>query len=290
MRRTRVSFLLLVGIGVTVEAASGFSAWRGLASLASCYWAWFPGAGVPQRTCTRSIPLVGFHLFVPVTVLGSVVVASIAMGLARGIGLAISARRVRAAIGPLVPQLSPFLKEATRASGAKHVELRRNDRPFAACVGILRPSIVVSTGLLGRLGHDELVAVLAHEERHRRRQAPLRQVVARSAVRALFLFPTLHQLLDAHLVDEEVLADQEASAVAGRTPLVTALARLSSASAVPSPWAAITGTAAMDQRLFALEHGNPERSSVRCAPLAVSLGCLCVLVLLIAWMPVAGLR
>lgn len=288
MRPVGHSFVLLVAVGLGAEVAGAYLAWLGLHTMAGCYWSWFPGAGLPSAACTRPIVGFGFHLFVPEALLGALVVASLVLGMGSIARLLRGARRVRSGVGAEI-SLPTRVSEATGTAKARRVELREAAEPYAACAGMLRPVVIVSTGLVSLLGHDELVAVLAHEERHRRRLAPLRQVFARSTTKALFFLPVLLDLLEAHLVDEEVLADQEATCIAGRHALVTALARLSNVNVLTPPAAAITGTVALAERLDALYRGTVERQQVPRVHLVVSALCLACLAVLVVWMPAIGL-
>ena len=180
---------------------------------------------------------------------------------------------------------------AAQRTGDGAVELRRHAEPYALCIGLARPVVVVSTTLLEMLTSEELVAVVAHEQRHRRRRAPLRELAATAIVGALFFLPTLDDLADAHRVDEEVVADHEAVLVAGRRPLVHALAKLTDlAVLMPSPAVAITGADTLGARLYALQHGSLAPLRLHRRRLALSVAAVAALLLVAVWMPAAGTR
>jgi Zn-dependent protease with chaperone function len=107
-----------------------------------------------------------------------------------------------------------------------------DDRPQAFCAGIVRPRIYVSTGTLRRLRPDELEAVLAHEEHHRRRRDPLRIAVARMLGHALFFVPVLRRLSDRYCAMAELAADAAAvrTTRGGGATLASALLRFSASS------------------------------------------------------------
>ena len=186
---------------------------------------------------------------------------------------------------------SRTLAVAAQRTGDGAVELRRHAEPYALCIGLARPVVVVSTTLLEMLTSEELVAVVAHEQRHRRRRAPLRELAATAIVGALFFLPTLDDLADAHRVDEEVVADHEAVLVAGRRPLVHALAKLTDlAVLMPSPAVAITGADTLGARLYALQHGSLAPLRLHRRRLALSVAAVAALLLVAVWMPAAGTR
>jgi hypothetical protein len=95
----------------------------------------------------------------------------------------------------------------------------------AFCAGLLRPQIFLSTGTLRQLRDDELEAVLAHEEHHRRRRDPLRIAVARVFGHAFFFLPILRRLSDRYCAMAELAADDAAvrTAPGGSATLASAL-------------------------------------------------------------------
>ena len=62
--------------------------------------------------------------------------------------------------------------------GWRHLQVVASDEVLCFCIGLLRPRIVVSTGLVELLDQAELEAVLAHEASHQRRRDPMRLMVA----------------------------------------------------------------------------------------------------------------
>lgn len=99
--------------------------------------------------------------------------------------------------------------------------------------------------------------------------------------------PVLHDLVDAHLLDEELPPDREAIAVAGTKPLAEALNRLWRHQLDLQP---LTGIAAgsLADRLHVLD-GTPFTTlTVGRSRLALSILGLAVVVAVVVWMPVAG--
>lgn len=291
-RRPGRSFAVLVGIGAGLELGAAVAAFFGLGTMARCYWAWFPGVGRPRFpwACTRPIAGAGFHLFVPVAILLGVLWTTVVLAGLRAVVLSRSVRRADLVLGRRVPEVPDELATAAMLARAERVELRDDDEPFALCIGMLRPRVAVSTGLLRHLGREELAAVLAHEELHRRRRAPLRQLVARVTARALFFVPLLDDLLEVHLVEEEILADRTSSLIVGRRALALALSKLSSSPISIVGASGFGRVPALPYRVRALEDGSmplPRLGLPRVVMSGISLGALVVLVV---WMPLSGLH
>jgi hypothetical protein len=289
-RRPGRSFALLVGIGAGLELGGAGVAFFGLGTMAECYWAWMPGIARPRfpLACTRPIAGVGFHLFVPVAILIALLCATVILAGVRGIALARSMRKADLILGSRVPELPNELGAAAMRARAERVELRDDEEPYALCIGRVRPRIVVSTGLLRHLGHEELAAVLAHEELHRRRRAPLRQLVARVTARGLFFIPLLDDLLDAHLVEEEILADRTSSAIVGRRSLAQALGKLSIAPVSVAGASGFGRVPALPYRVRALQDGSMPLPQIGLRRMVVSGISLGALVVLVVWMPLSG--
>ncbi|MHB8960879.1 MAG: M48 family metalloprotease [Candidatus Limnocylindrales bacterium] len=92
----------------------------------------------------------------------------------------------------------------------------------AFVLGWLRPRIYVGHGLLSHLEDDEVLAVLRHEEHHRRTRAPLRAAALEAWSDLLRPLGPAHRAVANRLVDLEIEADR-AALHAGSSP--SALAR-----------------------------------------------------------------
>jgi hypothetical protein len=93
----------------------------------------------------------------------------------------------------------------------------------AFCTGVLSPRVVVTEGLLQRLGDDERRAAVVHELEHARAGGPLKVAIARVAARALFWLPVLQDLADRYVLLIEVEADRAAAGRTSRSALAGAL-------------------------------------------------------------------
>lgn len=297
MQQAGRRFVVLVVLGVALEAATAGVVWRGLDTMGQCYWAWWPsgrGDHVQPAVCRAPIAGAGFHLFVPVAILGALLLATLVASATAAAGSWWRARRVRSMLGPPADVVPATLLDAAQRAGDGALELRQHPKPYALCVGLARPVVVVSTALLGMLTSEELVAVVAHEQRHRRRRAPLRELAATTIVGTLFFLPSLNDLADLQRVDEEIVADHEAVLVAGRRPLVRALAKLTGlATSIPPkisiPSAtSITGADALAARLYALQHGSLPSLRLQRRRLALSTAAVAAILLVALWMPSVG--
>src|SRR5262249_7219132 len=84
------------------------------------------------------------------------------------------------------------------------------EEPQAFVLGMLKPRVYLSRGLLATLHPDDLRLVLAHEKAHARRRDPLRRFVA--AVGLLFHLPGIATMLNRRLArSQEITADAEAA-------------------------------------------------------------------------------
>jgi Zn-dependent protease with chaperone function len=106
-------------------------------------------------------------------------------------------------------------------------------RLYAACVGLWRPAIYVSSGLLDALTPAQARAILAHEESHRLRRDPLRLFICRAIGRLLATVPWAADLVARVELRAEIRADRFARAATKRAHLATALLCILRATAGP---------------------------------------------------------
>lgn len=112
--------------------------------------------------------------------------------------------------------------------GRRELRVIDHPTPTAYCVPGMRNRVVVSTGMLHRLGGDEVAAVLAHERSHVRARHDL--LVEFFTVLHTAMPRRLRQdsvLTEVHLL-AEVLADRAGARVAGRVQMGRALVHLAS--------------------------------------------------------------
>lgn len=108
----------------------------------------------------------------------------------------------------------------------KTVVIKSNDN-FAFCLGINKPKIYISTGLILKLSAKEIEAVLRHEQYHLENYDTVTSTIA-SFVYSLFpFFPLLGDLIKKYRVEREIAADKFAVKYIGNSSsLVSALQKL----------------------------------------------------------------
>lgn len=198
-------------------------------------------------------------------------------GLART-ALAFGAERKLLAGLPVTPiDQGELAAEARRA--AVRLFLLPASRRVAFCTGLVRPRVVVSSGLLAELDLEEQKAVIWHEATHARGREPLKCLLARLAASTFFWIPLLHELLERYQLVKELAADRRAVARTSRRAVAGALAQVL---AQPTPAGAV-GLAELAatrvDRLFDPDAQLP--ALFRPWRLALSLGAAAALVLVL---------
>lgn len=151
------------------------------------------------------------------------------------------------------------LSAFTRSSPVGY-RMLESDRPLAFCVGLMRPQILLSRGLIEQLQPDELTVVLAHERAHVKRQDNLRALLLRWSS---LLWPAgLARRLRADMgADAEQACDLEAvRAGAGAGQVARVIRKLAGVPPGPDTTAVSRGVAFgcrdTTARLAALESGR----------------------------------
>ncbi len=82
--------------------------------------------------------------------------------------------------------------------------------PFCFCAGFISPCVYLSRGMVEKLEPQELEALLLHEKHHMENYDPLKILLGRLVVSALFFIPALRDILEQYLIDKEIAADRSA--------------------------------------------------------------------------------
>lgn len=141
---------------------------------------------------------------------------------------------------------------------------------IAVTVGLLRPIVVISTGMAEVLSSTELRAVLAHEQAHARRRDPLRVLLARMLAAHLWFLPVAEDVRSRARRGYELAADRGAAHRYGRSALAGALLRVMSAPVATQGFVVpFVDTDLLEARVVQLESGQAPRparvSSIRSA-------------------------
>jgi Zn-dependent protease with chaperone function len=136
-----------------------------------------------------------------------------------------------------------------------------DDAPYAFTVGLLRPRIILASGLRALLSVDQLAAAVAHERAHVRHRDALTRVCAR-IVSFLLVAPLRRRLMELLVLGQEQRADVEAAEAVGSAALVAetllAMYRGATRPALPSLAPALAGPA-LEERVRALCSGHGTR-------------------------------
>ncbi len=133
----------------------------------------------------------------------------VAAALVRVIAGAISGHLLRRMMIDSGAALDPDGADDADGAPALAVDLRR---PVSFTAGLLRPVIVISTALSGRLAPAEVRAIIAHERAHARRRDNLLGLLADGCATLLLLVPTAWYFRRRLRAASEQAADDEAVA------------------------------------------------------------------------------
>ncbi|GAB3683836.1 M56 family metallopeptidase [Saccharopolyspora tripterygii] len=134
------------------------------------------------------------------------------------------------------------------------------DHQIAVTTGLLRPFVVISTGLAESLNDAELRAVLTHERAHARRKDPLRALVGQMLAAHLWFLPAAQDVRTRARREYELAADRHSADHCGRRALAGALLRITSPTAItPEFVAPFAESDLLDARVAQLESGHPPR-------------------------------
>ncbi|KUI06220.1 peptidase M56 [Mycolicibacterium acapulense] len=134
------------------------------------------------------------------------------------------------------------------------------DQPVAYCVsGGGRSAIVVSTAALDLLSPGGLTAVLAHERAHIRGHHHHLIALLNALAAALPRLPLMRAAAQSVPPLLEMCADDAASRLHGRAPLIASLVALSTRQRVPEGVLAAAGTAVVERVVRLTQSGNRSR-------------------------------
>lgn len=146
--------------------------------------------------------------------------------------------------------------------------------PYAFCIGGRHRRIVLTSGLFDVLNSDQMRAVLAHERAHLRQRHHTALALSRALYRTLLpLFPRFRHAMDHANLLMELSADDSARRAVGSTPLLEALRKLSTGTAMPGTLAA--NGADVELRMARLA-GQSRRMPFSAMALAVALSIVAV--------------
>jgi Zn-dependent protease with chaperone function len=192
-----------------------------------------------------------------VTVVAGSAVAAIAGALRVAWPAARGTRVLRRLLHSAVQPVPASALAVTEELGiARCVDVLATADAFAVTHGLLRPRILLSTGLVEALDKAELTAVLAHERHHLRRRDPLRLLAARLLAGYGWYLPLLRWWAQRLALRRELAADHAATTRAGVAAVAGALLKLADLP-TPAAVAAINPMGNLPDRIAQLEGQAP---------------------------------
>lgn len=224
--RSNRSFWILAGLCSLCWVVAGVTLELGLTTVAPCWWAPVRHVGLaPSPACSRGswllhlTPLVPLMALTPLAVATSVVTLVV---LGRQVRATLRARRRLVTQGLPVPLA---VEQGALAAGIQpgRLLIAESAHPFAFCLGMVRPLVVVSSAVLATLDNEQVAAVLVHEAHHARGRDPAKVAVARALAKGFSFVPVCQDLAAHGQLTCEVLADGDARARVGLPALARAL-------------------------------------------------------------------
>ncbi len=165
-------------------------------------------------------------------------------------------RRLLRSAGRPLP--APVRAAADPLGVAGRVDVIAAGEAFAVTHGLLRPRILLSTGLTRALDGPELTAVLVHERHHLQARDPLRLLATRVVAGYGWYLPLLRWWAKRLALRRELAADRAATARAGVAAVAGALLKLADLPA-PAAVAAVNPAGNLPDRIAQLEGQSPTR-------------------------------
>jgi Zn-dependent protease with chaperone function len=197
----------------------------------------------------------------------SVLVASAVLAIAGALRVAWPAARGGRALRRLLrsavrPVPAPVAASAEELGIAGCVDVVDAEEAFAVAHGLVRPRILLSTGLVDALDRAELIAVLVHERHHLWRRDPLGLLAARVLAGYGWFLPSVRWWAQRSALRRELVADRAATARAGAAAVAGALLKLADLPA-PAAVAAVNPMGNLPDRIAQLEGRPPARRAGR---------------------------
>ncbi len=99
--------------------------------------------------------------------------------------------------------------------------------PMVFCYGFINPRICISAAIVNSLSHQELKAVLLHEQHHLKVHEPIKLLLVKIISNALFFIPGIKSLTKQYAVFSELAADETATNnFQNKVPLAQALNKI----------------------------------------------------------------
>ncbi len=239
-----------------------------LACLGASIGSWLAGIRVSGGGCLFGLQEGQWQLagYLPAT-------AAVGVLVWRAAGLAVSARQAE------LRGLAMAGAVRREVSGGAGVWVVASTQPAAYAGGLWRPRAVITSALLAPLDEAERRAVCEHEGAHVRLGHPRVLVVGGAVAAAYGRLPPVRRAWDGLRRELEAAADDEAVRAVGRTPVLSALARVALLATSAGGSAGFGGGEHLRYRIARLE----DVLSVRAAPTALVGSAVAVVASVMAW-------
>jgi beta-lactamase regulating signal transducer with metallopeptidase domain len=129
-----------------------------------------------------------------------------------GIGMGMVAAWTLTKVGLIGGKMYKYSRElkTLTVSVESEVITFRGEQPEAFCLGIFRPRIYISTGMIRIMNKAELATVLRHEQYHLSHQDPLIFLIAYITQSLFPFFPIVADLMSNYRTEREIMADKQA--------------------------------------------------------------------------------
>ncbi len=277
MRAGRFALAAAAASGLVVIAAAAATYVAALTVPCQLHVAWFD---IVRAACSTDLWPFASYPWLALGLLAGLVIGWL-LAAASAVTRQLSAAERMLRSMPAVTDAHALLSDGAERAGLRRVGQVRTSHPVAFTHGLLRPRVVISTGLTDLLDTDQLQAVLEHEAAHVRRRDPLRLLFLRTIVALTFPLPVIQDLAAQAEIDIELAADRAAVRRVGVAPLAGALRALLNVGQ-GSRQAAIAGIDPEAARVEHLTAGSLPRRSITPRRVAVSVLSTVVLVALTA--------
>ncbi|WP_024804712.1 M56 family metallopeptidase [Nocardia sp. BMG51109] len=198
-----------------------------------------PGSdGRPTTSPTREIDALGLPLWLAYVVVFALTLLVGARLIYASIRVGVHTRRRRARHRMLVDLLDQGREYRHSARRAADIRVLAAAEPIAYCLPGLRRRVVLSQGTFANLSESELKAIVSHERSHLRARHDLVLEAFTAAHEAFPRWVRSKSALDSVKLLIELLADDTAVKITGRTPLARALVTCSNSAAPQGAMAA----------------------------------------------------
>ncbi len=176
------------------------------------------------------------------------------IALGKGVFVVVKAQTLKKKLMENVTSDKKFSKALMKLKLQEKTMLIKSNKPFAFCLGIVRPKIYISTKMISLMDKAEVEAILRHEKYHLENKDSFVMLLASMGESLLPFFPLLSDLLHNYRIEREVKADNEAIKELGHSASIVSVLRklLAYPSFATIPVSAIADQGTLEPRIRAI--------------------------------------